>query len=140
MALFRSSSTMCLGTEMHLTRQDHIDRQIRAVGPCMAHRMHRSGEVVVIFANDEWVCSSGHVSEYDNLPGLRTPERDPLEWVKENAFKLAQALPVAPCSAHSAHYSEIAYEADWGLAGHLYVTGHERKLTLCLPLAELGAS
>lgn len=63
------------------TRQEHIDPQILKVEKCYAagHTFAASSkDVMVLFTNGAWVCSSGHVGDYDDVPNLRRPELDPL--------------------------------------------------------------
>lgn len=112
------------------TRQDHIDPQIRRVVPCGANQMtQRGGDTLVIFTNNEWVCSSGHCSDYKDLPGLRRPELDPVAWIQANLHALSVHLPTELCTVH-----EDGDDDRWGMDGHLWKDGHEQKLTLCLPL------
>lgn len=116
----------------HWTNQDHIDREIAKVERCGAHGNFRHGETMVIFTNQTVVCSSGHVHTYDNtdIPNLRTPELDPVEWVKANALKIVGGIKHDVCSDHL----DTLENDNWGMDGHLYWARPDYNLTLCLPM------
>lgn len=115
-----------------MTRQDHIDPQVSEVRPCGAAMIHQRGtDMMVIFTNGEWVCSSGHVSDYDKLPTLRRPELDVKLWVKEHHERIARELPVKACPQHAAD----AKWTNWGHEGHIWFEEMNSigVMTICLP-------
>lgn len=84
--------------------------------------------MMVIFTNHEWVCSSGHVSDYDKIPVLRRPDLDNVEWMKKNYERVAREIPVKTCADHSPG----AKLTNWGWDGHLW-RDNLITLSLCLP-------
>lgn len=128
---------------MYFTRQDHIDRMISSVDPCPMPQIigRRSRDTRVLFTNNSWACSSGHVSSDAEPPSLRTPERDPIEWIKTHSGQLALSIRVTPCEAHVGTIGDVTFDMTWGMEGHLYTISseHKSKLSLCLPMAGLGA-
>ena len=80
-----------------------------------------------------WVCSSGHCSDYDEIPNLRRPEDDPYAWLQQNARKLMNYVNVMKCDAHAPIGPQaVPPYMDWGQEGHLY-NNADGVLTLCLP-------
>lgn len=123
-----------------LTRQDHIDPLIQEVHACnssscgprttMAIFTRPRGPIVDF--EPVWVCSSGHCSDYDDIPNLRRPELDPVEWIKAHPLRLMESLPVEKCVEHE---EPMTHDARfWGMDGHLWRSGLSQELKLCLPL------
>lgn len=127
-----------------LTRQDHIDPLVQKIQKCGAPGCG-SGSIQVIFTRPAgyiknfdpvWVCSSGHCSDYDDIPGLRKPEDDPYAWIKVNTRELMNYIEPMKCDAHAPMGPNDALPHDhWGQKGHLWwLNGSELKL--CLPQAK----
>ena len=122
-----------------MTRQDHIDPLVIKVQKCEAPGCG-PGSIQVLFqiagyTKHEfpvWVCSSGHCSDYDNVPNLRKPEDDPVAWIQANARELSRVLDVKLCSEHE---DQDPMGETWGMSGHIWLDGHYQIAKLCLPQA-----
>lgn len=113
-----------------MTRQDHIDPLIREVRKCPAHDFDRNHPfTAVFFTNNEWVCSSGHVSSLTKIPALRSPELDPVAWCRVHSDQIAKQLKVEPCFDHNAD----AEPTNWMPDGHIWLAGNQGDPRLCLP-------
>lgn len=123
-----------------MTRQDHIDPLVSKIVKCGSPGCGPSS-IQVVFTRPAgyivdfepvWVCSSGHCSDYDDIPSLRKPEDCPLTWIQHNAEQVLREIKVELCAAHK---SKCPYE--WPYAdpnGHLHRYGGSLKL--CLPKME----
>lgn len=110
--------------------QEHIDPQISKVQKCGSPGNHH--DTMVIFSNGEWVCSSAHVSDYDLIPSLRTPDVDPYAWVIVNAMRVVQTIPTELCFEHEDKDNPDG--KNWGQEGHLFYSDrHNQTVRLCLP-------
>lgn len=128
-----------------MTRQDHIDPLVQKIQKCGAAGCGPNS-VQVIFTRPRgyivnfdpvWVCSSGHCSDYDEIPNLRTPELDPVEWVKAHAERLVKnSIGVMLCDAHAPMApGDLPPDMSWGQEGHPWAldTDTGRTLMICLP-------
>lgn len=124
----------------YLTRQDHIDPLVQKVQKC-----HAPGcgprSIQVLFTRPRgyvkdfdpvWVCSSGHCSDYDEIPNLRRPELDPQAWLEQNARSLMNYIGPMLCDAHAPMSPrDLPADMSWGQDGHLWTL--DNSLKLCLP-------
>lgn len=120
-----------------LTRQDHIDPLVLKVQKCHTPGCRPHGIMVLFqiagYTKQEfpvWVCSSGHCSDYEDLPNLRKPEDDPYAWLQKNARELMNFIEPRKCVTHE---DPDPLENAWGQEGHLWSFHGESKL--CLPRA-----
>jgi hypothetical protein len=122
-----------------MTRQDHIDPLVQKIQKCYAPGCGPSS-IQVMFTRPAghikdfepvWVCSSGHCSDYDDIPTLRKPEDDPYAWIQKNTRELMNFIEPRKCAAHAPMGLNDVSPYLWGQDGHLWVSDSE--FCLCLP-------
>lgn len=125
-----------------LTRQDHIDPLVIKVQKCGAPGCGPKSIQVLMqvkgYIKQEfpvWVCSSGHCSDYDEIPNLRKPEDDPQAWLQANVRQLMNYVEPMKCDAHAEMgRHDLPPASEWGQEGHLWVLD-QGPLKLCQPQA-----
>lgn len=125
-----------------LTRQDHIDPLVIKVQKCGSTGCGPGSTQVFMqvarYTKNEfpvWVCSSGHCSDYDEIPNLRKSEDDPYAWIQQNTRKLMNYIEPMKCDAHAEMGpNDAPPRDDWGQEGHLWVLDRA-FLKLCQPQA-----
>jgi hypothetical protein len=123
-----------------MTLQDHIDPLVQKIQKCYAPGCGPKS-IQVMFTKPAgyirdfepvWVCSSGHCSDYEDIPSLRKPEDDPYAWIQKNIRELMNFIEPMKCDEHAAmNPNYVALNLSWGQEGHLWVS--EGELCLCLP-------
>lgn len=113
------------------TRQDHIDPQVTKVTSCRYTGLVQWNRPIdVYFTDGSYACSASiHALSQQELPTLRTPDRDEAAWIREHAVDVAKTITVELCPSHE----DVMMGYEWGQEGHLYSIGHEQTLALCLP-------